>query len=399
MPEQPSLTPGPGPQLLFFSGGSALKATAGELCRLLPRTVHLLTPFDSGGSSATLRRAFAMPAVGDLRSRIMALADARRHGNPEIYTLFAYRLPLKEKESRLKAEFATLTSGKHPLMRQIPEPVKGILRDHLYWFAGRMPDSFSLAGANIGNLVLAAGYLRNKRRLGPVMALFSRLVRARGLVRPIVDLNAHLAVRLASGEVITGQHRFTGKERGPVPAPIEAVWLTASEDSAEVLENVAISARTADLIRRARALCYPVGSFYSSLVANLLPSGVGRAVAANRGPKIFVPNLGRDPELTGHTLLMQIGRLLAPLLADAPGFAPTAFLTHVLVDPERGLYAGGIPAAELKAMGVEVLHAPLVPADKGPLADARLLAKALLELVGGDGHDGGGHLLADGHDR
>jgi len=57
-----------GPRILFFSGGSALTG----LCRILKNythnSIHLVTPFDSGGSSAELRQAFAMPSIGDLRT-------------------------------------------------------------------------------------------------------------------------------------------------------------------------------------------------------------------------------------------------------------------------------------------------------------------------------------------
>jgi len=53
-----------GPRILFLSGGSALR----PLCRVLKQythnSEHLITAFDSGGSSAQLRRAFGMPAIG-----------------------------------------------------------------------------------------------------------------------------------------------------------------------------------------------------------------------------------------------------------------------------------------------------------------------------------------------
>jgi 2-phospho-L-lactate transferase/gluconeogenesis factor (CofD/UPF0052 family) len=45
-----------------------------------------------------------------------------------------------------------------------------------------------------------------------------------------------------------------------------------------------------DLIREAELICYPMGSFYSSLIANLLPKGVGKAVSRNPCPKVFIPN-------------------------------------------------------------------------------------------------------------
>ena len=206
------------------------------------------------------------------------------------------------------------------------------------------------------------------------------MLRTRGLVRPIVEDSVHLAVRLASGAVIIGQHKFTGKETARIASPITDVWLTASENSPEPA-SVAITPPTADLIRLADGICYPVGSFYSSLVANLLPQGVGRAVADNPGPKIFVPNLGADPELFGHSPAIQVERLLRPLLADAPGATPRDLLSCVLVDAERGRYPGGIPGRLLQDLGVRLVSLPLVAGNDSPLADARLLAKALLLLA------------------
>ena len=64
-----------GPRLFFFSGGSALKETSQVLKRYTHNSIHLSTPFDSGGSSAVLREAFHILGVGDIRNRMMALAD------------------------------------------------------------------------------------------------------------------------------------------------------------------------------------------------------------------------------------------------------------------------------------------------------------------------------------
>ncbi len=368
-----------GPRILFFSGGTALRSAAHELTHFTHNTIHLITPFDSGGSSAVLRKAFDMPAVGDLRARIMALADDHVRGNPEICTLFAYRLARDASLRSLRAELETLTRGVHPLLKQVPEPMRVTIQEHLTWFARQMPDDFFLGGASIGNLVLAGGYLAQRCRIYPVIGLFSRMVRARGIVRPVTDIPAHLAVRLASGEVIVGQHRFTGKELEEIHSPIMDIWLTAHEHSQEPM-TLAIAAHTTRYIQSAESICYPVGSFYSSLLANLLPQGVGRAVAKARCPKIFIPNLGKDPELAGHTLQDQVNQLLRLLLRDAPHASPCDVLTHMLVDGERGSYAGGIPYEWLEKMGVCVCHAPLVT-EKSALADARLLSRGILQLV------------------
>ena len=360
-----------------------MRETARELARTNRNTIHLVTPFDSGGSSAVLRQAFAMPAVGDARSRIMALAEVGREGCSEIFTLFSHRLPKYAPAKTLVAELTRLARGSHPLLYQVPEPANGIIREHLAWFALHMPAGFSLAGASVGNLVLTGGYLHNKRCLGSALALFSRLVRSRGLVRTIVEDNLHLAVRLASGEVLVGQHSFTGKGLPGITSPITEIWLV-EPDGTNAPATPGITPRIAKLIRSAASICYPVGSFYSSVVANLLPQGVGRAIADCSGPKIFTPNLGIDPELAGHSLATQIERLLRPLLADAPGAKPSDFLSLVIVDSENGYYPGGLPEYLLKSLGIRLAHFPLVTQDKAPYAHPCALAAAIRQAATGE---------------
>ncbi|MFW5958104.1 MAG: GAK system CofD-like protein, partial [Desulfosalsimonas sp.] len=51
-----------GPRLLFFSGGTALRELSAQLIGYTHNSIHIITPFDSGGSSAELRRVFHMPA-------------------------------------------------------------------------------------------------------------------------------------------------------------------------------------------------------------------------------------------------------------------------------------------------------------------------------------------------
>ncbi len=374
-------SPGVGPRILFFSGGTALKDTARALTRYTHNSTHLITPFDSGGSSQTLRLAFAMPAVGDVRSRIMALADQDREEAAALHALFNHRLPEHAPEHDLKEEMLALACGGHLLVREIPKKSRRVICEHLTWLTLAFPEDFSLAGANVGNLFLAARYLRSDRHLRPAITLFSRLLRARGTVLPVVNAPAHLAVRLESGQIIVGQRNFTGKpgQQPPkrLPSPIADCWLTASENSPDPAA-VSITSHIARRIREAEAICYPIGSFYSSVLANLLPKGVGRAVARNPGPKIFVPNLGTDPELLGHTLRMQVERLLRPLLADAPKARPSDMLSTVLVDSKNGVYPGGIPTDWLATLGIAVKHAPLVSRESAPLADAGLLAGELV---------------------
>ena len=109
-----------GPRILFFSGGSALDTLSSKLKNFTHNSIHLVTPFDSGGSSAKLRQAFEMPAIGDLRSRMMALADETVTGHPEVYQLFTYRLPVGSSNGELLQQLESMTKDKDPLVSNIP---------------------------------------------------------------------------------------------------------------------------------------------------------------------------------------------------------------------------------------------------------------------------------------
>ncbi|MEF2232015.1 MAG: GAK system CofD-like protein [Pseudodesulfovibrio sp.] len=368
-----------GPRILFFSGGTALRRTSRELIRYTHNSIHLITPFDSGGSSAVLRRAFAMPAVGDIRNRLMALADQSVQGNPAIFELFAHRLPRNRSQARLREELARMGAGKHPLVRSIPDPMRKIIRNHFHDFFDAMPDDFDLRGASIGNLVLTAGYLANRRQMDPVIYLFSKLVQVCGTVRPTLNKDLHLAVRLEDGSVIVGQHNITGKETAPLVSPIRDIWLTASLDSEEPVRP-AIRTKVRQRIAEADLICYPMGSFYSSVVANVLPAGVGEAVAANHCPKVFVPNTGHDPEAAGLTPADQV-ELLRRHLRSSGAPDDGGVLDFVLVDFKGGLYPGGVNRAAILAQGVEVIDCPLVSGGSKPYIDERLLSQALLSLT------------------
>ena len=300
--------PDGGSRILFFSGGTALAPVAAELSRHTRNAVHVITTFDSGGSSAELRRAFDMPAVGDIRARIMALADRYLEGNPEIVELLGYRLPKDAGPEALHRELASLASGAHPLVAAIPEPMNEVVTQHLSAFRSLMPVDMDLAGASIGNLILTSGYLSLDRQLEPVVRVFSGMVQARGVVMPVADSCAHLCVRLENGEVIVGQHRFTGKTATAITSPILDMWLSASLDDPSPV-SVPIQPRLAHVIRTADLICYPVGSFFSSVMANLLPLGVSCAVREAACPKVFIPNLGTDPELFGLTVHNVSGKI------------------------------------------------------------------------------------------
>lgn len=370
-----------GPRLLFFSGGTALRELSETLVEYTHNSIHCITPFDSGGSSAVLRRAFAMPAVGDIRNRIMALADRSVTGNPAVFELFAHRFPKDGDEDELAARLHRMTCGVDPLVRHIPDPLRKIIRANLRFFEERRPPDCELRGASIGNCILTGGYLNYGRRLDPVIYLFMKLVEARGVVRPIVNADLHLACELADGRVIIGQHRMTGKETAPLDAPIRRLWLVRHLDD-PTPASVRIREKNTSLIESAEVICYPYGSFFSSVLANLLPQGVGAAVAAASCPKVYIPNLGHDPEQLGLSAADQAAMLLSTLRDGCGEACPQErLLRFVLVDSRNGRYENPLDLDGIRQLGLDVIDAPFARPQAPDTADPRRVAELLLSLA------------------
>ena len=369
-----------GPRILFFSGGTALKRVSKAMIRYTHHSCHLITPFDSGGSSAAIRKAFQMLSIGDLRNRLMALADQSVKGNPDIYALFAYRLPTDQEPDHLLKKLQNMAEGWDSLIDGVPTPMRDIICNHLQSFLHCMPDDFDLRGANIGNLVLTAGYLTNHRQIDTVLYLFSRLVEARGYVRPTVTDNLHLGVQLRNGSVAIGQDRITAGFAQQEGSPVMSLFLSASPEQAERID-VEITAETTNEILRAEVICYPMGSFFTSILPNLLPRGVGSAVAANQCPKVYVPNTLADIEQFGLSLSDAVKAICDCLGADGNGGAPADYVNLILIDTSNVKYPYDLDLAAIREFGIDILDTPLVTPESFPYIDPEYLCNALLSMT------------------
>ncbi|MBN2428849.1 MAG: GAK system CofD-like protein [Deltaproteobacteria bacterium] len=370
-----------GPKILFFSGGSSLRKVSQELVQYTHNSIHIIASMDSGGSSATLRKAFHMPAVGDIRHRLMALADRSVTGNPSVYQLFSHRLPKNKSLSELQEILVSMGEGRHHLVREIPIPMRGIIQDHLSHFVEKMPRDFDLQNACIGNLVITGSYLKQGQQLDPVIYLFSNLAHVRGIVKPVTDQFLHLAAELEGGSVVVGQHNLTGKEAPPLEKSIKRFFFTSSLDN-DTEVKVRIRPAIKELVSQADLICFPMGSFFSSLIANCLPAGMGEAISLNPCPKVFIPNTSPDPELVGKSLVDQLKELLHYLRqGETSMFENSQLLNYVLMDDSFQGYPGNLGPEELRGTGVKAIKCKLMGRKSRPLIDERLLVGALLSLT------------------
>jgi len=369
-----------GPRILFFSGGNALKGLSKKIIDYTHNSIHLITPFDSGGSSAKIREAYKMIAVGDLRNRLMALADQSVKGNPDIYRLFAFRLPKEENRGALLQTLFEMREGAHPMIKVIKQPMRTLICNHLGFFIERMTPGFDLQGASIGNLILTGGYLNNNRHIDTVLFLFSRLVEVRGYVKPTLEKLYNLNAVLEDNTMLIGQHLITGKEHEPIKTPVKEIFISEL-NRPEKPVTASIANDVENLIRNAELVCYPMGSFYTSVLSNLLPVGVAKAVAANKCPKVYIPNTFPDPEQKGIDMQRSVEQILSFLRKGEKKYNTRKLLDFILVDTKNVDYPSKIDTKKIKKMGIDIIDTELVTKDSFPYIHADKLLQILLSLT------------------
>jgi CofD-related protein of GAK system len=242
-----------------------------------------------------------------------------------------------------------------------------------------MPANFNLRGASIGNLVLTAGYLENRRHLDPVIYIFSKLVQVRGTVRPIANKYLHLAAELENGKIIVGQHLLTGKEVKPIASRIRKLFITDNPVTPRPY-ILKIRKKMKNLINDAELICYPMGSFFSSILANFLVAGTGKAIASNNVPKIYIPNTTFDPECFGYSLMDQVDALVRYGCENDPNIKINDLINIILIDRKNGTYQGKIEENYFSRRNIQIIDCPLISRTSKPYIDEKLILPVLLTL-------------------
>lgn len=357
--------------MLFFSGGSALR----ELSLFLKDkvfTVHLVTPFDSGGSSAEIRKHFHVFALGDLRNRLLSLMDTSLEEIYYLQRVLAYRLPKNKESKQLWEEFEHLALGKHLVLERLPDSTKRTLIFYFDYIFKKMPREFVLAGASLGNLFLLSVYIYVKRDLEAFLDFIYKFLKIKGIVRPVVADNLDLLSTLENGKKIIGQHKITAKECPPLQQKIIDISLFSVSKQKKVIPSIDL--KTYELIKNSSLLVYSMGSFFSSILCSLLPQGVKESIKESKAKKIFIPNLGVDPELYGYSLKGQLDKLKEVLTASN-----YAKILNIIILDEK--YPLSLTEEEyIKKQGIEIIRSSLVSSSSYPYYDALLLGEKLLSF-------------------
>ncbi|KAI9338804.1 hypothetical protein BDR26DRAFT_821215, partial [Obelidium mucronatum] len=217
------------PSILIFSGGSAVSAFVPMLQKMTDNVCYVMPVSDDGGSTFEIVKVMGGPGIGDIRSRILGLADTSTPEGHAVYKLLSHRLPCTNSPNLYSAcpakmEWMSILEGNHILWNDIPLPHQYTIRSFLFQFHdkllketagmniisnGEMKQSFDFRGGCIGNFFIT-GCRLFFHSLEAAIFQFSKLVGCpnKTSVLPIVATGHHpvaIGVTLRNGAAIFGQ--------------------------------------------------------------------------------------------------------------------------------------------------------------------------------------------------
>lgn len=231
-----------GAKIVAVGGGTGLSTMLRGLKLYTSNLTAVVTVADDGGGSGILKKDLGMIPPGDIRNCILALAETE------------------------------------PVMEQLLQ----------YRFQEGM-----LKGQSFGNLFLAAmdgissSFVEAVKRMSDVLAVT-------GKVLPVTTSNVLLCAELENGDIITGESNI-GRSNPDRKSRIRKVYLKPA--NARPLEEVLEAMYEAD------AIILGPGSLYTSVMPNLVVTGINEAIKRSKAVKIYICNIMTQPgETDGYSV-------------------------------------------------------------------------------------------------
>ena len=252
------------PRVVAIGGGTGMPQLLRGLRAYTNEITAIVTVADDGGSSGRLRRQIGLLPPGDFRNNIAALSESE-----ELMTrLFQYRF----------AGHKVFDDGSGDLVMAQSE----------------------LAGHSFGNLFIATmAAVTGSFEEG--LAESSRILSVRGRVLPSTLEQVHLCAEVRRLRAVDGKEQeewllVEGESQIPeAGGQIERVFLRP-EDARAYPEAIRA-------ILQADLIVAGPGSFFTSILPNLLVPAVCDAIVASRAPSIYICNIATQPgETDGYSV-------------------------------------------------------------------------------------------------
>ena len=247
-----------GPRIVAIGGGTGLSTLLRGLKEHTSNLTAVVTVADDGGSSGVLRTELGIPAVGDIRNCVVALADAE----PLMGRLLQYRFP-----------------GEGPASRA------GKPADHAVPADPEAAPQAGLGGHAVGNLLLAALVQVQGGDFEQGVREMNRVLAVRGRVVPATGTAITLHARLDDGSEVAGQSLIARTNR------VDRVWVEPA--------GVRPTEDALHAIAEAEVIVIGPGSLFTSILPALLIPDIREAIAASGALVVFACNVATQPGETG----------------------------------------------------------------------------------------------------
>ena len=202
----------------------------------------IVTVADDGGSTGRLRRQFNIPAMGDIRNVMLALADHESI----MSSLMNYRF----------------------------DDPKGTESD--------------VAGHNLGNLILTA-LTQQSGSFFDAVKIIDDVLNVRGEIIPSTTQVITLYARMEDGVIVAGEANIPH-----IDNHIERVFYT---------EDVHATPEAVKAIEDADLIIFGIGSLYTSIMPNIIIPEIGDALHHTHGRKVYFCNAMSQPgETDGYSV-------------------------------------------------------------------------------------------------
>ena len=216
-----------GPRIVAIGGGTGLSVLLRGLKVYTDNLTAIVTVGDDGGSSGRLREELGVLPPGDFRNCLVAMSDAESL----VGELFQYRFEQGD----------------------------------------------CLKGHSFGNLFIAA-MTSVTESFDKALVESSRVLAVHGRIVPATMANLRLSVKLRNGEVIHGESKVSEAEGG-----IDRLMI---DPPSAIAHPMAVEA-----LREAQLIVIGPGSLYTSILPNLMVSGIAEAIRSSSATKIYVSNI------------------------------------------------------------------------------------------------------------
>ncbi|WP_457643188.1 gluconeogenesis factor YvcK family protein [Persephonella sp.] len=316
-------------KVVAIGGGTGLSSLLRGVKHLVPETITdlsaVVTVADNGGSSGRLREEMQIPAPGDIRNCIVALAE----DEDILAKVFQYRFQEGE----------------------------------------------GLKGHSFGNLFLSV-LTKITGDFLDAIEITSDILKIKGKIIPSTDQQVDIVAEFTDGAVIKGETQITeyGKK---LKGKIKKIWMEPADVKApeEAVEKI----KNADFI-----ILGP-GSLFTSIIPNLLVKDIRNALLESKAYKIYVCNVmtqyGETDRFTASDHIKALHKIVGKPFIDAAVVntttPPDELIRKYLKENSEPVTAD---VGDISRMGITVFGEDLLDTGSYVRHNPEKLTKTLLKI-------------------